>query len=393
MSAGGEADQHAGALARLPDTAVRLDDAFVLSTHWDTFLSFDPATRRLTHALPEDALINLVVCAADGALRTYKMEGGQLVQSDCDEINAIRIQEVPSGPFAGKLSISVSGLYGTAEADGTVTINRSAVHGWEVFSRTPLLEALSRQTRTMLAKRRHLEITAFPKFPRGRTIPKIIHQTYMSDRLPARLAANASQLRRQNPDFEYRFWSNQDVHDFIYESYGYDVLTSYLRINPKYGACRADLFRYLCIYKFGGVYLDIKSNTTRKLTDIIRDDDEYIFSQWDIGHHPELMHIPGGEFANWHVIASKGHPFLEKVIDAVLRNIETYDPTKHGVGKLGVIRVSGPIAYTLAIHDFIGIHKHRLIDVTAEGLEYNAVGSYTREFFPHYSSLNEPIVT
>ena len=31
------------------------------------------------------------------------------------------------------------------------------------------------------------------------------------------------------------------------------------RINPQYGAARADLFRYALLYTRGGIYLDIKS--------------------------------------------------------------------------------------------------------------------------------------
>ena len=33
----------------------------------------------------------------------------------------------------------------------------------------------------------------------------------------------------------------------------------YERINPNYGAAKADIFRVLVLHKYGGVYFDIKS--------------------------------------------------------------------------------------------------------------------------------------
>ena len=61
-----------------------------------------------------------------------------------------------------------------------------------------------------------------------------------------------------------------------------------------------------------------------------------------------------------------GHPFLKAVIESVLTNIDSYRPWLDGTGKIGVLRVSGPIAYTLAIHPLLGSHSHRKLRTNTE---------------------------
>ena len=246
-----------------------------------------------------------------------------------------------------------------------------------------------------------------PLFSEGPSIPKIIHQTFPVDKLPDELEKNVARMRSANLDWDYRFYSDDDIVRFIREAYGAEILAYYERINPKYGAARADLFRYLLMYKFGGVYLDIKSSPEIPLDDIILTTDRYLLSRWDNGigqlHegwglHPELRHVARGEFQQWFIVAAPGHPFLRAVILDVLRNIDCYSPFLHGTGLLGVIRVTGPIAYTLAIHSQLHLHPHRFADSCYElGFAYSIFGTGKtnahKTLFKHnYTQLNEPIV-
>jgi hypothetical protein len=208
-----------------------------------------------------------------------------------------------------------------------------------------------------------------------------------------------------NPDWEYRIYDDSDIICFISKNYGQRVLNYFNRINPKYGAARADLFRYLLIYKCGGAYLDIKSTIDKSLNDVLHVDDQYLLSNWrdkeenkysSWGFCPEVEDISGGEFQQWHVIAAPGHPFLKAVIDNVLRNIDKYNPTLHGTGKPAVLRVTGPIAYTLAIAPLLDFHKHRFACSKSDiGLEYsifNNVNDHNAIFKSHYSELSEPVI-
>jgi mannosyltransferase OCH1-like enzyme len=238
-------------------------------------------------------------------------------------------------------------------------------------------------------------------------IPKIIHQTYKNADLPAEISAGTKALRDQNPDWSYSFYTDADCEEFIASHFDSTVLEAYLSINPTYGAARADLFRYLLIYHKGGVYLDIKSTANHPLSEVTKNE-SYLLSHWDnstSGTHPDWgIHIPGmpnGEFQQWYIAAEQGHPFLLHVIKSVLDNIKNYTPESHGVGKLGTLKTTGPIAYTLAIISCMPFAPHRLVrNNHMLGLAYSIFeknGKAPRHHEnnmpnPHYSNSDEPIV-
>ncbi len=290
----------------------------------------------------------------------------------------------------GTYSLFFDGYYLSAQPDGVIT-ERTECHGWEIFSLLPL--------KTFLDQKYNC-INNFQSLQQSNQISKNIHQTFSSARPPEAVKENIEKLKSMNPDWTYNYWSDKDLHDFIYHYYGWDILKLYLRINPRYGACRADLFRYLCLYQLGGVYLDIKSGSDISLNNIVKTDDQYLLSQWqndpgqkffNFGTHAELDFIPGGEFQQWHIIAAAGHPFLEQVIKTVLRNISEYSEHTHGIGVLQVLRLTGPIVYTKTIHSMLSYHKHRFFDAEAEGLRFIAT-SKPSGGAKHYSTQITPIV-
>jgi inositol phosphorylceramide mannosyltransferase catalytic subunit len=246
-----------------------------------------------------------------------------------------------------------------------------------------------------------------PVFAAAASIPKIIHQTYPTQQLPPELQRNVDQIKATNPGWEYRFYDDGDIEEFIRSNYGDTIYRYYKWINPNYGAARADLFRYLLLYKVGGIYLDIKSAAGNKLDDVIRPDDVYLLSQWKNrmgeaeqgrGLDADLQHVPGGDFQQWHIVAAPGHPFLRAVLDNVLNNIDVYNPGLHGTGKKAVLRLTGPIAYTLAIYPLLHKHKHRFADYDKElGFKYsifytaNSKLEHRKLFKTHYSGLTEPL--
>ena len=203
-----------------------------------------------------------------------------------------------------------------------------------------------------------------PVFERGKDIPKLIHQTYKSkDIEDAELRANVEYLQTLNEQWKYNLYDDADIEQFICTNYGSEIYAYYQRIDSSYGAAKADFFRYLLLYKMGGVYLDIKSTLERPLDDVLLPDDQYILAHWDnldggkyvdYGRHPELALVSEqGEFQQWFIISAPGHPFLRAVILKVMQCIDLYNPWKTGIGLYGVLRTTGPIPYTLAIYDML----------------------------------------
>jgi mannosyltransferase OCH1-like enzyme len=240
------------------------------------------------------------------------------------------------------------------------------------------------------------------------TIPKIIHQT-MSDKntLDDLAASNIVKLKNLNRGWEHRLYDEVERRNFIGDRYGQTMLSSYERIDPLYGAARADLFRYLALYEYGGVYLDIKSTVSRPLDEVLDEDDCYLLSNWrnkrgeryeGWGVHRNVDGVDN-EYQQWHIVASPGHPFLEAVIEKVRRNIDEYNAITDGVGKNGVMKLTGPIAYTSAIKPIERLHAHRLVDIEDLGFQYSIYApteahkyGHVAIFSSHYSKRVDPIV-
>lgn len=223
-------------------------------------------------------------------------------------------------------------------------------------------------------------------------IPKIIHQTFKTKNLPKDIQFSINQLKSQNPSFEYRFYDDEDCIKFIQDHYPKKVLDLYFKIPNKFTSARADLFRYLLMYKIGGVYLDIKSSTTSPLENTLIDTDEYLLTHWPGKDWKEEIGNSLGEFQNWHIVCRPFHPFLTKTIEDVLNNLETQTISS----KSDVLRITGPIAYSKAINELIKYPSHQPISVDSSvreymleheiGLKYLNLPQHHRHY---YNSYNE----
>jgi mannosyltransferase OCH1-like enzyme len=88
-------------------------------------------------------------------------------------------------------------------------------------------------------------------------IPKIIWQTYESEYkdLPPLALECANSWQEKNPDWEYRYVSGKERAEFVLNNFGqewFNVYNSY-----KANILRADLWRYMCLYINGGLYVDL----------------------------------------------------------------------------------------------------------------------------------------
>lgn len=98
-------------------------------------------------------------------------------------------------------------------------------------------------------------------------IPQIIHQIYEDLAGPPPSLVEISQSWKElNPDWEYRFWNKNDIETFL--------KTYYPEFIPAYNAFphnvqRWDAIRYLILYKFGGLYVDMDYECTENITPIL----------------------------------------------------------------------------------------------------------------------------
>ncbi|RZL61737.1 MAG: glycosyl transferase [Pedobacter sp.] len=183
------------------------------------------------------------------------------------------------------------------------------------------------------------------------SIPKVIHQTFKSSKLPFLTRWHISRIRKNNPEYQYEFYDDERILEFIAEEFESDILIQYHKL--QIGAAKADFFRYLVLYKKGGIYLDIDSAIKGKLSDFILESDSAIISK---ERNPNL-------FVQWALLFEPNHPFLKKTIDLVMDNIKN-NSFPHDVHKM-----TGPSVYTKAIN--IALSENPEIKYRILGIDYN----------------------
>jgi len=225
-------------------------------------------------------------------------------------------------------------------------------------------------------------------------IPKIIHQTFKTKKLPLELQEVVFRLKEACPTFEYRLYDDEDVYTFIKENYDEETLHLYNMINPKLGMAKADFFRYLLIYKVGGFYFDIKSCPEKDLTEWA-ENYKFVTGHWCDRHHAHTLKYKLGEFQNWHIISEPEHPILHTVISRMKQNIKNYvhRPRKIDV-KMDILGVTGPLCYSRAILETKDYCKEGYLEFECNdhvGLTYDGISMGHHSVYTGYLD-KEPVI-
>lgn len=98
-------------------------------------------------------------------------------------------------------------------------------------------------------------------------IPKIIHQTYKDDNIPAHWQSGQEKCQALNPDYKYILWTDVMIEEFITTNFNWflPVMKSY-----KYPIQKADIIRYFVLYTYGGVYIDLDDVCERNLDPLLK---------------------------------------------------------------------------------------------------------------------------
>jgi len=99
----------------------------------------------------------------------------------------------------------------------------------------------------------------FPSTINYDKIPRVVYQTWHTYELPPKMKETNEELKKNNPEFEYKLFDDNKCREFIKSYFDVSVLNAYDSLVP--GAFKADLWRYCILFINGGIYLDIKYNT------------------------------------------------------------------------------------------------------------------------------------
>jgi alpha 1,6-mannosyltransferase len=159
-------------------------------------------------------------------------------------------------------------------------------------------------------------------------IPRLIHRIWISDplRFPVEARSSVASFQSRNEAVLQLVWSGQACAEFV-DAY-YPSAAKAFRALP-HAVLQADLFRYMVLNTFGGVYSDID-------TTLLRSVDEWVSSDLDPGDPVSLIigveadldsadwdrwYARRLQWCQWTIGATAGHPVLRYVIDESLRRI------------------------------------------------------------------------
>jgi mannosyltransferase OCH1-like enzyme len=176
-----------------------------------------------------------------------------------------------------------------------------------------------------------------------RRIPRLIHQTWKNSTIPPQWNRTVESVRKLNADqFEYRLWTDEDIHEFVRENEPELYINTFLTY--WHDIQRIDAFRYVLLYHLGGVYIDMDTGCSKPLN-ILLDILETLDPQSE-----HLVGLPATQpngVSNDFMISTKGHPLFRQLISRLSLFNHNYI-----LYTLTVMLSAGPPYLTLNAHLF-----------------------------------------
>lgn len=158
-------------------------------------------------------------------------------------------------------------------------------------------------------------------------ITRIIHHSWKTanrDLMDDDMRSALDSFSNKNPDVVQIVWDDEDIQQFT-DSF-YPSIKKVFRDLPK-AVLRADLFRYMVLATFGGVYSDIDTRCLKPI-------DEWTAGESDIDFLVGVEADPDRadwaewyarrlQWVQWTLSAAKGHPAMKSIVLGCLSNLLT----------------------------------------------------------------------
>ena len=174
-------------------------------------------------------------------------------------------------------------------------------------------------------------------------IPKTIWQTYKPEynSLEPYMIEATETWKHNNPEYEYKYMSDMDAVKFVKENFDEEWFNIF--INVPLGVMRGDIWRYMVVYKYGGVYTDLDTLCLKPISTWMKEDYNMIICPENDVH-----------LCQWTFAATAGHPILKSVLDEIKNGLKNPDYSEeHFVHKL-----TGPAVWTKGIRNAINIPEN-----------------------------------
>ena len=165
-------------------------------------------------------------------------------------------------------------------------------------------------------------------------IPKIIHQTWRDEALPAEFRAYQRSWQEHHPGWAYRFYDDRACRALVRDHYP--------ALLALYDACphpvqRADIFRYLAVAHYGGLYADLDMECYRPMDGLMAGASCVFGIEVRLApRRARLLGLRHAErIANCIFAAEADHPLFARIIEALQRIPSTDALAREVIGTTG----------------------------------------------------------
>jgi mannosyltransferase OCH1-like enzyme len=177
----------------------------------------------------------------------------------------------------------------------------------------------------------NLELANIPCAPQkndNEIIPKIIIQTWKSNSIPTHYSKLVESIKKNNPDYKYLFFTDNDIETFLKINYP-EYHKTYLNLPIKIQ--RIDFFRYVAVYHYGGFYMDLDMSCLKSFDNLLQYGCIFPIDEFISEHMCKMPRYKNicdkGQYfllGQYAFAAAPKHPFIKTIIDIIHNNIERY---------------------------------------------------------------------
>jgi inositol phosphorylceramide mannosyltransferase catalytic subunit len=177
--------------------------------------------------------------------------------------------------------------------------------------------------------------------------PTIIHQIWIGGKpVPPALAFYAKTWLTNHPKWSYELWDDKKSKLFIEEKHPF--LSSLFSSLP-YLTQKVDLLKYLLLFEFGGVYIDLDCECLKPLDELLTHSVCLGLEPRDEALHKEFTFFIGSALMS----AIPKTPFFKATIDRCKQQVETMTPNIHKFSKYHyVMETTGPTLINRVYHSY-----------------------------------------
>ncbi len=198
-------------------------------------------------------------------------------------------------------------------------------------------------------------------------IPKIIMQTWKNNDIPEHWKSSVEGIKLHMPEWKYVLMTDEDNLNFV-KTYFVDFLPYYN--NFKYGIQRADAIRYMYLYMYGGLYIDLDIEITHPLDELFEKGDLFLVKSGNVSSY----------LTNSFMASKPGNRFWLEVIEEMKKDLPIYAQGKHmhvmmSTGPMMLTRVASKTNIPYTLIPSTRVKNCSVCDVPCVGIE----GTWTNE--------------